>query len=142
LAQARQTQDNELTKFLETQMLSQEQEITSQRTQLASLEQRSSGNQTLLAGNVPVTLEILDPTFVATRGRNTAVVRAPGKRKLFGRVSAPKAIKSITVNGQAATVDANGGFSADIDVVAGGTPVKVSAVDLKGAQAQLDFTML
>jgi hypothetical protein len=143
LAQARQGEDRELAKFLENQMLSQEQEISSQRTQIASLEQRStSGGATLLAGNAPVTLEILDPTFVATRGRNTAVVRSAGKSKLVGRVSAPKAIKSITVNGQPATVDANGGFSADIDVAAGGTPVKVAAVDLRGAQAQLDFTML
>jgi uncharacterized caspase-like protein len=134
--------DPELQKFLENQLVAQEQEITHQRTQIASLEQRTGGGGTLLAGGAPVTLEILDPTFVATRGRNTAVVRGPGKRKLVGRVSAPKAIKSITINGQPAVVDANGSFSADIDVAAGGTPVKVSAVDLKGAQAQLDFTML
>lgn len=133
--------DPELTRFLENQLVAQEQEITHQRTQIASLEQRT-GATTLLAGSAPVTLEILDPSFVATRGRNTAVVRGPGKRKLVGRVSAPKAIRSITVNGQPATVDANGGFSADIDVATGGTAVKVAAVDLKGAQAQLDFTML
>jgi len=133
--------DPELQKFLENQLVAQEQEITHQRTQIASLEQRTGGG-TLLAGAAPVTMEILDPTFVATRGRNTAVVRGPGKRKLVGRVSAPKAIKSITVNGQPATVDANGSFSADIDVAVGGTPVKVAAVDLKGAQAQIDFTML
>jgi hypothetical protein len=134
--------DPELQKFLENQLVAQEQEITHQKTQIASLEQRTGGSGTLLAGGAPVTLEILDPTFVATRGRNTAVVRGPGKRKLVGRVSAPKAIKSITINGQPALVDANGSFSADIDVAAGGTPVKVAAVDLKGAQAQLDFTML
>jgi hypothetical protein len=141
LAEARQGTDPELSKFLENQLLTQEQEITSQRTQIASLEQRA-GSGTLLAGGAPVTLEILDPTFVATRGRNTAVVRGTGKRKLVGRVSAPKAIKSITVNGQPAIVAANGSFSADIDVAAGGTAVKVAAVDLRGAQAQLDFTML
>lgn len=134
--------DPELTRFLENQLVAQEQEITHQRTQIASLEQRTGSGGTMLAGGAPVTLEILDPTFVATRGRNTAVVRGPGKSKLVGRVSAPKAIKSITVNGQPATVSANGSFSAEIDVVAGGTPVKVAAVDLKGAQAQLDFTMV
>jgi hypothetical protein len=143
LAQAQQQgADAELTKFLENQLAAQEQEITSQRTQIASLEQRSGSSGTLLAGNAPVTLEILDPTFVATRGRNTAVVRGPGKRKLVGRVSAPKAIKSITVNGQPASVGADGSFSADIDVAATGTPVKVNATDLRGATAQLDFTML
>jgi hypothetical protein len=143
LSQAQQQgSDSELTKFLENQMLAQEQEITQQRTQIASLEQRTGTSGSLLAGSAPVTLEILDPTFVATRGRNTAVVRGPGKRKLVGRVSAPKAIKSITVNGQPATVEANGSFSADIDVAVAGTPVRVAATDLRGAQAQLDFTML
>jgi len=134
--------DPELTKFLENQLASQEQEISTQRTQIASLEQRSGAGGTLMAGSAPVTLEILDPTFVATRGRNTAVVRGPGKRTLVGRVSAPKAIKAITVNGQPATVQANGSFSADIDVAPTGTPVRVAATDLRGAQAQLDFTML
>jgi uncharacterized caspase-like protein len=142
LESARNTQDKELAKFLENQLLSQEQEINSQRTQIASLEQRTGPAGTMLAGSAPVTLSILDPSFVATRGRNTAVVSGPGRRKLVGRVSAPKAIKQITVNGQPAVVDANGAFSADIDVAAGGTPVKVTAVDLRGAQAQLDFTML
>jgi uncharacterized caspase-like protein len=142
LAQAQQGGDPVLTKLLENQLLAQEQEITSQRTQIASLESRSGSSGALMAGNAPVTLEILDPTFVATRGRNTAVVRGPGKRKLVGRVSAPKAIKSITINGQPATIEPNGSFSADIDVAAAGTAVKVAAVDLRGAQAQLDFTMV
>jgi hypothetical protein len=142
LAQAQQGGDPVLTKLLENQLLAQEQEITSQRTQIASLESRAGSSGALMAGNAPVTLEILDPTFVATRGRNTAVVRGPGKRKLVGRVSAPKAIKSITINGQPATIEPNGSFSADIDVAAAGTAVKVAAVDLRGAQAQLDFTMV
>jgi hypothetical protein len=86
--------DPELTKFLENQLVAQEQEITHQRTQIASLEQRTGSGGTVLAGGAPVTLEILDPTFVATRGRNTAVVRGPGKSKLGVRVSAPKAINS------------------------------------------------
>lgn len=143
LAQAKQAKDSELTRFLENQMLTQEQQISSQRSQIASLEQRSSsgtGGQ-ILAGT-PVTMEILDPTFVATRGRNTAVVRGAGKRTLVGRVSAPKAIARITVNGVAAPVASNGTFSAEINVAPGGTPVQVAAVDTRGAKAQLDFTMI
>jgi len=87
-------------------------------------------------------MEILNPTFVATRGRNTAVVRGTGARKLVGRVSAPKAIAKLTVNGKPATIADNGMFSAEINVAAGGTPVQVAAVDTRGARAQLDFTII
>lgn len=143
LAQARQAKNGELTRFLENQMASQEQQITSQRTQIASLEQRSASGAggTVLAG-APVTMEILNPTFVATRGRNTAVVRGTGARKLVGRVSVAKAISKLTVNGKATPIAANGMFTADITVAAGGTPVQVAAVDTRGARAQLDFTII
>ena len=141
LAQAKQAQDVGLTRLLENQMLAQEQQINSQRTQIASLEQRSAGSGTMLAG-APASLQILDPVMVATRGRPTAVVRSAGKRKLVGRVSNPSGIAQITVNGSPATLAANGTFSSDIDVVAGGTPVKVAAVDKRGGRAQLDFTMI
>ena len=140
LAQAKQSEDIGLARLLENQLLTQEQQINSQRTQIASLEQRS-GSGTLLAG-APGVMEILDPAFVATRGRNTAVVRSAGKRKLVGRVSDPKAISQITVNGSPAALAANGTFSSDIDVAAGGTMVKVMAVDKRGGRAQLDFTMV
>ena len=41
LAQARQSEDKGLAKLLENQLLTQEEQINSQRTQIASLEQRS-----------------------------------------------------------------------------------------------------
>ena len=142
LAEAKQAKNSELTRFLENQMLAQEQQINSQRTQIASLESgKGSAGGTMLAG-APVTMEILNPTFVATRGRNTAVVRGSGTRKLVGRVSAPKAIAKLTVNGKPATIADNGMFSAEINVAAGGTPVQVAAVDTRGARAQLDFTII
>ncbi|MEO7251032.1 MAG: caspase family protein [Arenimonas sp.] len=142
LAQARAQQDTGLSKLLENQLLSQEQKINSQRTQIASLEQRTGGSGTGMLAGSPGSLQILDPIFVATRGRSTAVVRAPGKRKLVGRVSNPTAVASITVNGQPATIEANGTFSSDVDVAATGTQVKVAAIDKRGGRAQLDFTML
>jgi hypothetical protein len=141
LAKAKQSQDTGLSRLLENQLLSQEQKISSQKTEIASLEQRSSAGGPVMAGS-PGVMEILDPTFVATRGRNTAVVRAAGKRKLVGRVSNPTAIAQITVNGSPATLAANGTFSADVDVAASGTPVKVAAVEKNGGRAQLDFTMI
>ena len=140
LSQARQSEDKGLAKLLENQLLTQEEQINSQRTQIASLEQRSGSGQ-VLAG-APGVLEILEPTFVATRGRNTAVVRSAGKRKLVGRVSNPQGVAQITVNGAPATLAANGTFSFEVDVAAAGTPVKVAAVDRRGGRAQLDFTMI
>jgi len=144
LSQAKQSQDLELTRLLETQLLSQEQQIKTQNTQIAALESRSgslSNGSTMMAGRA-VTLEILEPSFVATRGRNTAIVRGIGKRQVVGRVSVPAAIKQITVNGKAAILANNGSFTADVDVAAGGTPVKVVAVDQRGASAELDFLVL
>lgn len=143
LAQARQQQDDSLTRLLENQLLTQEEQINSQRTQLAALEQRAGGSTAGGLYAATPTLQILDPVFVATRGRNTAVYRGgPGKRQVVGRISQPQLIQSVTVNGQAAPLDAKGGFSAEVDVPAAGAQVQVAAIDKKGTRAQLDFTLL
>lgn len=142
LAQARRQQDDDLTRLLENQLLAQEEQINSQRTQLASLEQRAgTAGGTYAAAPM---LEILDPVFVATRGgRNTAVYRGgPGKRQVVGRVTSPQLVSAITVNGQPAPLNASGGFSAQVDVPAGGAQVNVAATDRKGARAELAFTLL
>jgi hypothetical protein len=142
LAQARRQQDDDLTTLLENQLLAQEEQINSQRTQLASLEQRAGTAGGAYAA-APM-LEILDPVFVATRGgRNTAVYRGgPGKRQVVGRVTSPQLVSAITVNGQPAPLGANGGFSAQVDVPAGGAQVSVAATDRKGSRAELAFTLL
>ena len=143
LAQARQQQDDSLTRLLENQLLSQEEQINAQRTQLAALEQRAGSPASGAVYAANPTLEILDPVFVATRGRNTAVYRGgPGKRQVVGRISSPQLVQSVTVNGQPAPLNANGGFSAEVDVPAAGAQVQVAAVDRKGGRAQLDFTLL
>jgi hypothetical protein len=142
LAQARQQQDDELTQLLENQLLAQEEQINSQRTQLASLEQRAGASAGGVYAAAPM-LEILDPVFVATRGRNTAVYRGgPGKRQVVGRVTAPERVGAITVNGQPAPLNASGGFSAEIEVPAGGAQVQVAATDKEGGRAELAFTLL
>ena len=144
LAQARRQQDDDLTKLLENQLLSQEEQINSQRTQLASLEQRagSAGSAGGAYAAAPM-LEILDPVFVATRGRNTAVYRGgPGKRQVVGRVTSPQLVSAVTVNGQPAPLNASGGFSAQVDVPAGGAQISVAATDRKGSRAELAFTLL
>ncbi len=142
LAQARQQQDDDLTRLLENQLLAQEEQINSQRTQLASLEQRAGSAAGGAYAAAPM-LEILDPVFVATRGRNTAVYRGgPGKRQVVGRVTSPERVGAITVNGQPAPLNANGGFSAEVEVPAGGAQVQVAATDKAGARAELAFTLL
>lgn len=142
LAQARQQQDSDLTKLLENQLLAQEEQINSQRTQLASLEQKAGASAGGTYAAAPM-LEIIDPVFVATRGRNTAVYRGgPGTRQVVGRVTSPQLVSSITINGKAAPINANGGFSAQVEVPAGGAQVQVAATDKKGSRAQLDFTLL
>jgi hypothetical protein len=142
LAQARQQQDDELTKLLENQLLAQEEQINSQRTQLVLLERRAGPAAGGAYAAAPM-LEILDPVFVATRGRNTAVYRGgPGKRQVVGRVTSPERVGGITVNGQPAAINAGGGFSAEIEVPAGGTQVQVAATGREGGRAELAFTLL
>jgi len=142
LQQAKQQKDDELTKLLENQMLGQEQQISSQRQQIAALERRAGGgtDTSLLAS--AANFSILEPNLVATRGRNTAVVRGPGKRNIVGRVTSPKSIKQVTVNGVQTAVAANGTFNAEVDVAQAGTAVKVVALDQSGVRGELQFTML
>jgi hypothetical protein len=139
LAQAKQSQDAGLAKLLENQLLAQEQEINAQRSQIASMEQQVGGANT---ASIAGTLEILNPSFVATRGRNTAIVRSPGRQKLVGRVSSQAGVTQVSVNGAAVPVAANGVFNAEVEVPAGGTMVKVAAVDKNGGKAQLDFSVV
>jgi uncharacterized caspase-like protein len=142
LAKAQASQDTGLSKLLQNELLAQEQKINSQRTEIASLESRAGGGGGGAIAASAGSLQILEPVFVATRGRSTAVVRSAGKSRLVGKVSNPAAIASISVNGQAAKLESNGTFSAEVDVAAGGTPVKVAALDDSGGRAQLDFTMV
>jgi len=142
LQQAKQQKDDELTKLLENQMLGQEQQINAQRQQIATLERRAGGaaDTTLFAGGA--NFNILEPSLVATRGRNTAIVRGPGKRSIVGRVTSPKTIKQVTVNGVQTAVAANGTFNAEVDVAQAGTAVKVVALEQSGVRGELQFTML
>ncbi len=141
LQQAKQQKDDELTKLLENQMLGQEQQINAQRQQIATLERRAGGvaDTTLFAGGA--NFNILEPSLVATRGRNTAIVRGPGKRSVVGRVTS-KTVKQVTVNGTPISVAANGTFSAEVDVAQAGTAVKVVALEQSGVRGELQFTML
>jgi hypothetical protein len=142
LAQARQSQDSALTRLLENQLASQEQEINSQRTQIASLERRGGGGggNTMFAGTT--SFQILQPAIVPARGRPTAVVSGAGRRQVVGRVNNPRLMREVTVNGVATQIAPDGTFTAQIDVPASGASVRVAATDQRGAAAQYEFTMM
>lgn len=142
LQQATAAEDRELMRLLENQLLAQEQQISTQRTQLVALEQRVGPAGGGLYAGTP-TLQILEPMVVATRGRNTAVYRgAPGRHKLVGRVSQPQLLRQVTVNGVEAPLAANGSFTVELDVPESGANVSVAAVDQRGTEARLEFTVL
>lgn len=145
-AAGRKQEDWELMKLLENQLAAKESEIRQQREQIGSLERRVASSSIAaggaLASAVP-TLELIDPPLTATRGRPAAMLRrAPGRQDLVGKVSAPQGVKSISINGQPATLGQDGVFKSSVEVAAGGTLVSVSAIDSRGTEAKLDFMMI
>lgn len=140
LANAKQAEDKELTRFLENQLLSQERQIAAQRSQIASLERRSASGGGVMAGGP--SFEILEPLLVATRGKPAASVRVVGPRRVLGRVSTPGSIRQITVNGVAAPVEKNGTFAANVNVPAGGTSVEVVATAADGDRQRVAFSII
>jgi hypothetical protein len=146
-AAGRKQEDWELMKLLENQLSAKESEIRQQQEQIVSLERRIGGGKGgatggAIAAAIP-TLEIIDPPLTATRGRPAAMLRrSAGRQDLVGKVSAPQGMQRLSVNGVDATLAANGVFRSSVDVVAGGTLVKIAAVDARGTEAQLEFMMI
>lgn len=144
-APAKTKQDYDLMRLLENQLVDQQTQVRQQRTAIASLQQRignGGSGATVLAGGPP-TLEMLSPAVIATRGKNTAVVRgAPGAHELVGRVTQPQAIAQVTVNNQPVPLSANGTFTAKINVPAGGAAVQIAATGKAGGRMGMDFNVI
>jgi len=146
-APAKNKQDLELMKLLENQLVDKQAEVRSQNRAIASLQQRigsgAAGSGPVLAGALP-SLEMLEPTVVATRGKqNTAVVHgAPGPHDLIGRVTQPQSVAQVTVNNQPIPIGANGAFKTQVNVPAGGASVQVAFVTKNGARAGMDFNLI
>jgi hypothetical protein len=146
-APAKNKQDLELMKLLENQLVDKQAEVRSQNRAIASLQQRigtgAAGSGQVLAGALP-SLEMLEPTVVATRGKqNTGVVHgAPGPHELIGRVTQPQSVAQVTVNNQPIPVGANGAFKTQVNVPAGGASVQVAFVTKSGARAGMDFNLI
>jgi len=146
-ASGRQQQDWELMKLLDNQLAAREAEVRQQQMQIASLEAqvasaRPIGGGITLAAAGP-RLEIIDPPLTLTRGRPAAMLRgAPGQRELVGRVAAREGVAQVSVNGQPATVGANGLFKTQVQVAPGGSTIEVTAVDRSGRVGSVDFLMV
>lgn len=144
-APAKNKQDYELMRLLSNQLVDTQIAVRQQNRQIASLQQRigadRSGGQVLAGG--PPSLEMLQPAVIATRGKNTAVVRgAPGPHDLVGRVTQPQAIAQVTVNNQPVALSANGTFNAKINVPAGGAAVQIVATGKAGGRMGMDFNVI
>lgn len=138
----RKQEDWQLMKLLEGQLAQREAEIRQAQGEIASLSRQVAlGSDDLLASTP--TLEIIDPPLTVTRGRPAAMLRASaGRQSLTGRVSNPRAVREITINGTPVILGDNGLFRASIDVKPGGSAVQVAAIDQRGAQSTLEFTMV
>ncbi|HEV2606677.1 MAG TPA: caspase family protein [Xanthomonadaceae bacterium] len=146
-APAKSKQDLDVMRLLENQLVDKQTEVRTQNRAIASLQQRigsgTTGSGQVLVGALP-SLEMLEPTVVATRGKqNTGVVHgAPGPHDLIGRVTQPQSIAQVTVNNQPIPVGANGAFKTRVNVPAGGASVQVAFVTKSGARAGMDFNLI
>lgn len=141
-ASNRKQDDWELMKLLESQLAERETAIRDQRMQIAQLEQQVAVGGGALLAAAP-TLEIIDPPLTQTRGSAAAMLRGgAGRQSFVGKVSAPQAIKTLTVNGTPVILGDNGLFRASVEVPQQGAQVQVAAVSKLGDTASLDFTLL
>lgn len=125
-----------------------EQESTKLKDQLTKLEasQKSVTTESKISATVemaPPNIQLIDPPMLVTRG--PAEIKLRGvvlSRELVGRVFAPAGLLSFNVNDQTATVDANGLFKTQVRMAKGPTPVRMVAVDRRGRNTILDFSLV
>ena len=125
-----------------------EQESTKLKDQLTKLEasQKPVATESKVSAAVemaPPNIQLIDPPMLVTRG--PAEIKLRGgvlTRELVGRVTAPAGLLSFNVNDQIATVDANGLFKTQIRMAKAATPVRMVAVDRRGRNTMLDFSLV
>ncbi len=143
-----------LLKQMETQLSQRRQEMSSQRTQIASLQSRiesdgspaaASSGVTTASLNGDLKVEILQPALAMTRGSAKPAASVPKSQDgidVVGRVQAPAGLTTLSLNGQTITVDSSGIFKTHVPVSGDNTAVQVSAVDKAGGKAVLDFVLV
>lgn len=87
-------------------------------------------------------ITIIEPPFDPAREGETALSYELPTTKLIGKVAAEMGLISLRVNGQDIGVDPRGLFQASVDVGAGGTPVRIVAIDNDGRRTELSFNLL
>jgi hypothetical protein len=141
--------------LMETQLTQKRQEMTSQRTQIASLQSRIEGDSTVqslpssgvttASLNGDLRVEILQPALAMTRGSSKPAASVPKSQDgidVVGRVQAPAGLTTLSLNGQTISVDQSGIFKTHVPVSGDNTAVQVSAVDKSGGKAVLDFVLV
>ena len=142
-----------LLKLMEAQLSEKRQQLTSQRTQMASLQSQIDSDKvaTLPPGfttaslNGDLRVEILQPALALTRGLNKPAASVPPSQNgmdVIGRVQAPAGLTSLSLNGQILSVDAGGLFKTNVPVAGDNTAVRVAALDKNGGKAVLDFVLV
>ena len=118
------------------------------KDQLVKLEtsQKPVTSETKISAAVevaPPSIQLIDPPMLVTRGSTEIKVRgAVLTREMVGRVIAPAGLLSFNVNDQKEAVDANGLFKTQILMTKGPTSVHMVAVDARGRNTMLDFSLV
>ncbi len=87
-------------------------------------------------------IEIIDPPFVLTRGVPTVTLRSMIKeREIIGKVKASSGLLSLSINDKKTKPNNQGLFKVNIKLINNETPVKIIAIDNKGAKSSLDFML-
>ena len=142
-----------LLKLMETQLTQKRQEVTTGRTQIASLQTQIDSDKggalppgfSTASVNGNLRVEILQPTLALTRGVDKPAASVPPPQDgmdVVGRVSAPAGLTSVSLNGQDVQVDASGVFKTHVAVTGEHTAVTVAALDKTGGRAVLDFMLI
>lgn len=135
-------EDRELLLLLEQQLSEKQREVARQRGQIVALEQQSGGGGGTIAANSGPLIEIAQPLVTLSRGRATATAPARGNSSdVVGTVRAQAGIRQLSVNGQTVSIAPNGMFKVRVPLNGEGTEIKIAAVDRRGVQNVVDFTI-
>ena len=88
-------------------------------------------------------IEILDPTLAATRGKDPEAAVAPGvdKLEIIGKVDAPAGLYALKINERNQAWNDDGLFKATLPAPKEQTQVKVTAVDKRGRVGEMIFML-
>jgi hypothetical protein len=88
-------------------------------------------------------IDVIDPPGSNSRSITNIITPASTRSRLVvGRIDAPAGLLSLTVNGRSQSVDEQGMFKTQVDVIQSRNPVKLLAVDKQGKQSSLEFLLL